>query len=81
MMKLASVLSDLEEGENDGVVLRDEDEGIEREYTFAGDERVQGEVNESSTPDLQKRYEEAFEKVAKSANSETADKIARYIRQ
>lgn len=77
----ASVLSDLEEGENDGVVLRDEDEGIEREYTFAGDERVQGEVNESSTPDLQKRYEEAFEKVAKSANSETADKIARYIRQ
>lgn len=77
----ASVLSDLEEGENDGVVLRDEDEGIEREYTFAGDERVQGEVNESSAPDLQKRYEEAFEKVAKSANSETADKIARYIRQ
>lgn len=77
----ASVLSDLEEGENDGVVLRDEDEGIEREYTFAGDERVQGEVNESNTPDLQKRYEEAFEKVAKSANSETADKIARYIRQ
>lgn len=77
----ASVLSDLEDGENDGVVLRDEDEGIEREYTFAGDERVQGEVNESNTPDLQKRYEEAFEKVAKSANSETADKIARYIRQ
>ncbi|CUS21355.1 LAQU0S03e00672g1_1 [Lachancea quebecensis] len=77
----ADVLSDFEEGENDGIVLRDEDEGVEREYTFADGDRVSGEVNGKSTPDLQKRYEEAFQKVAKSASSETAENIARYIRQ
>ncbi|SCV02172.1 LANO_0F15720g1_1 [Lachancea nothofagi CBS 11611] len=78
----ADVISDLEdEGENDGIVLRDEDEGVEREYTFAGDERTSGEVNSKSTPDLQRRYEEALEQVGKSASSETAENIARYIRQ
>lgn len=55
----AEVISDLEEGEDDGVVERDEDEGVEREYTFPGEERTQGEVNERDTPDLQKRYQEA----------------------
>lgn len=77
----ADVVSDIEEDENDGLVGRDEDEGVEREYTFAGDERLSGEVNETTTPDLQKRYEEAFAKVAKNASSETAENIARYIRQ
>ncbi|SCU86794.1 LAFA_0E03092g1_1 [Lachancea sp. 'fantastica'] len=78
----ADVISDLEDaGENDGIVLRDEDEGIEREYTFAGDNRTSGEVNGNTAPDLQKRYEEALEQVAKTASSETAENIARYIRQ
>ncbi|CEP63152.1 GTPase NPA3 LALA0_S07e03576g [Lachancea lanzarotensis] len=77
----AEVISDLEDAnENDGIVLRDEDEGIEREYTFAGD-RTNGEVNGNTAPDLQKRYEEALEQVAKTASSETAENIARYIRQ
>lgn len=71
----------MEEGENDGLVDRDEDEGVERQYTFAGDERLTGEVNEDSTPALQKRYQEALEDVGKSVSSETAENIARYIRQ
>lgn len=77
----ADVISDLEEGENDGLVDRDEDEGVERQYTFAGDERLTGEVNEDSTPALQKRYQDALEDVGKSVSSETAENIARYIRQ
>ncbi|KAJ9572399.1 Conserved hypothetical ATP binding protein [Nakaseomyces glabratus] len=77
----ADVISDLEEGENDGLVDRDEDEGVERQYTFAGDERLTGEINEDSTPALQKRYQEALEDVGKSVSSETAENIARYIRQ
>lgn len=76
----ADVISDLEEGEDDGVVGRDEDEGIEREYTFTGDER-QGEITGENEPDLQKRYTDAFEKMGKSASSETAENIARYIRE
>ncbi|KAG0675251.1 GPN-loop GTPase 1 [Kluyveromyces marxianus] len=83
----ADVISDLEEGENGGLVERDEDEQddvgkrAEREYTFAGEDRLNGEVNETDTPDLQKRYEDAFAKVAKDASSQTAENIARYIRQ
>lgn len=77
----ADVLSDLEEGEDDGLMERDEDEGIEREYTFPGEERTQGEINDKSAPDLQKKYEDAFERVAKSASSQTAENIANYIRQ
>lgn len=77
----ADVISDLEEGENDGLVDRDEDEGVEREYTFPGEDRTSGEVNEANAPDLQKKYQEAFENTAKSASSETAENIARYIRQ
>ncbi|CCE65991.1 hypothetical protein TPHA_0O00190 [Tetrapisispora phaffii CBS 4417] len=49
----ADVISDIEEGEEDGLVERDEDIGVEREYTFAGDER-QGEITEENNPDLQK---------------------------
>lgn len=75
------VISDIEEGENDGIIARDEDEGVEREYTFAGDERMAGEVNEEATPDLQKRYAEALASTAKTASSQTAENIARYIRE
>ncbi|CCF58180.1 hypothetical protein KAFR_0E00260 [Kazachstania africana CBS 2517] len=77
----ADVVSDLEEGENDGLVDRDEDEGIEREYTFPGEDRLEGEVNDRTAPDLQKKYQEAFEQTSKQASSETAENIARYIRQ
>ena len=73
-------ISDLEEDANDGLVDRDEDEGVEREYTFPGEERTQGEVNETSAPDLQKRYQDAMQQVAKTATSETAENIAKYIR-
>lgn len=82
----ADVISDIEEGENDGLIEPDEEEedvgrSTEREYTFAGDERLSGEVNDSKAPDLQQRYEDAFAKVAKNASSQTAENIARYIRQ
>ncbi|AMD21569.1 HFL287Wp [Eremothecium sinecaudum] len=76
----ADVLSDLEEGEHDGVVLRDEDEDTERVYTFADNDRTAGEINSSSASDLQMRYEEAFAKTAKTASSQTAENIAKYIR-
>lgn len=75
------VISDIEEGDDDGIVTRDEDEDVEREYTFAGDERLTGEVNEDKTPDLQKRYAEALANTAKTVSSETAENIARYIRE
>lgn len=73
-------ISDLEEDANDGLVDRDEDEGVEREYTFPGEERTKGEVNENSAPDLQRRYQEAMQQVGKTASSETAENIAKYIR-
>ncbi|AAS53799.2 AFR428Cp [Eremothecium gossypii ATCC 10895] len=75
------VVSDIEEGEHDGIVPRDEDEDVEREYTFAGDQRLSGEVNEDTTPDLQQKYEDAMARTARSASSQTAENIARYIRQ
>ncbi|ODV73322.1 GTPase NPA3 CYBJADRAFT_167902 [Cyberlindnera jadinii NRRL Y-1542] len=79
------VISDtesIEEGENDGLVLRDEDEGIEadREYTFPED-RQSGEINDRSSEALQQRYQDAYEQTAKSASSQTAENIARYINQ
>lgn len=77
------VLSDtesIEEGENDGILLPDDDEGVEREYTFPED-RNAGEVNDNSNAALQARYQEAYEKVAKEASSKTAENIANYIRQ
>ena len=79
------VISDtesIEEGENDGLVLRDEDEGIEadREYTFPED-RQSGEINDRSSEALQQRYQDAYEQTAKSASSQTVENIARYINQ
>ncbi|ODQ62899.1 hypothetical protein WICANDRAFT_82806 [Wickerhamomyces anomalus NRRL Y-366-8] len=77
------VISDtesIEEGEHDGILPTDEEEGIEREYTFPED-RNAGEVNDNSNEALQARYQEAYEKVAKEASSQTAENIANYIRQ
>lgn len=74
-----NVLSDYEEGENDGIIDRDEDEGIEREYTFANEDRLHGELRDE--PDLQERYRQAMEQTAKDVSSETAENIAKYIRQ
>ena len=74
------VLSDLEseEDENNGEVMRDEDEP-ERQYTFPEDRN--SEINESTDADLQSRYQAAFEKTAKLPSSETAENIANYIRR
>lgn len=77
------VLSDtesLEEGESDGLVLRDEEEGIEvdREYNFPED-RQGGEVNDKSDAALQQRYQQAHEMTAKDASSTTAAEIAKYL--
>lgn len=77
--KDSEVLSDFEsEDENNGEVVRDEDEP-ERQYTFPQDRS--SEVNENTDADLQRRYQAAFEKTAKEASSETAENIANYIRQ
>lgn len=77
----ADVLSDVEEGEDDGLVVPDEFEDAEREYTFSATERTQGEINNQSAPNLQRAYQEAADRVRKSASSETAENIAKYIRQ
>lgn len=77
----ADVLSDVEEGEDDGLVVPDEFEDAEREYTFSATERTQGEINNQSAPNLQRAYQEAADRVRKSASSETAENIANYIRQ
>ena len=78
----AEVISDLEEGENDGIVYPDEEEediaNPSREYTFSED-REMGEVNDKN-PDLQAMYQEAMENTSKDISSETAENIAKYIR-
>lgn len=79
------VISDtdsIEEGEHDGLVLRDEDEGIEadREYTFPED-RQSGEINDRSNEALQQRYQDAYEQTAKKASNQTVENMARYINQ
>ena len=74
------VVSDIEEGEDDGLVERDEDEGVEREYTFAAGERLEGEINGRTAADLQQRYQEAFERTSKTASTKTAENIAKYIK-
>ncbi|KAH3678457.1 hypothetical protein WICMUC_001474 [Wickerhamomyces mucosus] len=71
---------DYEEGENDGLVPHDDDEGVEREYTFPGD-RQNGEINDNTNEALQARYQNAYEKTAKEASSKTAENIAKYINQ
>ncbi|CDH18086.1 probable GTPase NPA3 [Zygosaccharomyces bailii ISA1307] len=77
----ADVVSDVEEGEDDGLVLPDEFEGTEREYTFSASDRTQGEINDQSAPDLQRAYQEAADRLRKDVSSETAENIARYVRQ
>lgn len=77
----ADVVSDVEEGEDDGLVLPDEFEDTEREYTFSASDRTQGEINDQSAPDLQRAYQEAADRLRKDVSSETAENIARYVRQ
>lgn len=78
----ADVISDIEEGDNDGLVEPDQDIGAsEREYTFPENDRLEGEVTSNAHPDLQERYQQAFEQQAKTASSGVAEDIAKYIRQ
>ncbi|CUM64207.1 uncharacterized protein PRCAT00001801001 [Priceomyces carsonii] len=78
----SEVLSDFEnDNESDdyeGEVLRDEDEP-EREYTFP--ENRDSEVNSRTDAELQARYQAAFNSTAKSASSDTAERIANYIKR
>lgn len=79
--KDSDVLSDYEEEEDEelsGELVRDEDE-VEREYTFPEDRS--SEVNERTDADLQSRYQEAFDRSAKTASSQTAEAIANYIKR
>ena len=81
------VISDIEEGENDGFVEPDTEETTnnefesQREYTFPENSRLDGEITDKNYPDLQKRYQAAFESQAKTASSSVAEDIAKYIRQ
>lgn len=81
------VISDIEEGENDGFVEPDAEETTDnefksqREYTFPENDRLEGEITDKNYPDLQKRYQAAFESQAKPASSSVAEDIAKYIRQ
>lgn len=81
------VLSDIEEGEYDGIVDPDTEENTtnefesQREYTFPENDRLQGEITDKNYPDLQKRYQAVFEAQAKPASSSVAEDIAKYIRQ
>ncbi|CCE85322.1 Piso0_004910 [Millerozyma farinosa CBS 7064] len=78
--KDSEVLSDYEESENEyeGEVERDEDD-VERGYTFPEDRFK--EVDSGTDADLQARYQEAFEKTAKTSSSKTAEDIAAQIRR
>lgn len=76
----SEVLSDYEDVDEDaqGEVERDDDEEVQREYTFPEDRGSElGQADE----DLQARYQAAFEGTAKTASSKTAESIAQYIRQ
>ena len=81
------VISDIEEGENDGFIEPDTEETTnnefesQREYTFPENSRLDGEITDKNYPDLQKRYQAAFESQAKTASSSVAEDIAKYIRQ
>lgn len=76
------VLSDYEEEVEDdeyqGELLRDEDEDIQREYTFPEDRGSELDANDT---DLQARYQAALEATAKTASSKTAENIAQYIKR
>ena len=81
------VISDIDEGENDGFIEPDTEETTnnefesQREYTFPENSRLDGEITDKNYPDLQKRYQAAFESQAKTASSSVAEDIAKYIRQ
>lgn len=81
----ADVISDIEEGENDGIIEPDTEENnefnAEREYTFPENDRLEGEITDKTHPDLQERYQQAFESQAKTTSSSVAEDIAKYIRQ
>lgn len=72
----SEVLSDYEDDELNGEVLRDEDEP-EREYTFPEDRASQLGLD----AEMQQRYQAAFEQTQKVVSSETAENIAKYIRR
>lgn len=74
--QLADVVSDGEDDEFLGEVLRDEDERG-REYTFPEDRTT--ELRDEA--DLQLRYQQAFDSTAKPASLKTAEDIAKYINQ
>lgn len=80
------VISDIEEGENDGFIEPDTEETTnnefesQREYTFPENSRLDGEITDKNYPDLQKRYQAAFKSQAKTASSSVAEDIAKYIR-
>lgn len=55
-------------------------ESSEREYTFQDDRKGEIREGKEGVGGIQKRYQEAFESNAKSANSDIAEDIARYIK-
>lgn len=72
------VVLDLElDDENQGEVLRDEDEAGGRVYNFPEDRQLELRDDEA----LQQRYQETFDATAKTASLKTAEEIARYISQ
>ncbi|KAG7192614.1 GPN-loop GTPase 1 [Scheffersomyces spartinae] len=77
------VLSDYEDEPEDnnhnGEVVPDEEEEVEREYTFPEDRSA--EITSNTEEDIQSRYQQAFEDTAKSASSKTVEAIANYIRR
>lgn len=82
----AEVISDIEESENDGIVEPDTEENVnefsgDRDYSFPENDRLEGEITEKNHPDLQERYQQAFEAQAKTTSSSVAEDIAKYIRQ
>ena len=53
----------------------------DRDYSFPENDRLEGEITEKNHPDLQERYQQAFEAQAKTTSSSVAEDIAKYIRQ
>ncbi|CAN3373172.1 hypothetical protein DIURU_001175 [Diutina rugosa] len=72
----ADVVSDNDDDDTQGEVLRDDDE-IGRVYNFPEDRM--SELKDDAA--LQQRYQDAFEATAKTASSTTAENIAKYISQ
>ena len=72
----ADVVSDNDDDDTQGEVLRDDDE-IGRVYNFPEDRM--SELKDDAA--LQQRYQDAFEATAKTASLTTAENIAKYILQ